>query len=206
MNDVKDMFERITMPEETQEKVRSALADKTAAQRRGNPAWLRNTASVAAVLALVLLISPQARAAVSEWVKAYVFPDSGITIYQKRNEKGNLVEIVAVDTEAAAFAHMDNGRLYFTANGENLDITDRLAEDAPFYYTFVDDYELTHYMVVGYHGTLDNFGVYNFVREQQTGEWVTGSGRNFLDPVTESRYPWVDIAWEDLGIPWPKPE
>lgn len=202
---VKDMFAQVTMPEESEKKIRQALEAKRKPRRSFMPNWARAAAAAAAMLALVLLISPTARAAVSEWVKTYVFPDSGITVYQKRNDEGNLVEIVAVDTETAAFAHMENRRLYFTANGENLDITDQIAEDAPFYYTFVDDYELTHYMAVGYSGTLENFGIYNFVREELTGEWVTGSGRNFMDPETETRYPWVDIIWDHWDIPWPMP-
>lgn len=65
--------------------------------------------------------------------------------------------------------------------------------------------------MVGYSGSIDNFGIYEFIRKVEKGQndregWKGGSGRNFLDPETESRYPWVDIVWEKLNIPWPKPE
>ena len=72
----------------------------------------------------------------------------------------------------------------------------------------MDDYGLTHAMAVGYSGSIENYGIYEFIWEEVDGqrEWVTGSGRNYLSMETESRYPWVDIVWEDLRVPWPMPE
>ena len=90
------------------------------------------------------------------------------------------------------------------ANGEKIDITDRIGEDRPFYYTYTDDYGLTHYMAVGYSGKLENFGIYEFLKDEQEG-WVNGTGRNFLNPETEERYPWVDMVWEEFDVPWPMP-
>ena len=65
-------------------------------------------------------------------------------------------------------------------------------------------------MVVGYSDSMENFGIYEFIREVQEGQqpwegWSNGYGRNFLDPETEIRYPWVDIVWQQLEIPWPLP-
>ena len=66
-------------------------------------------------------------------------------------------------------------------------------------------------MAVGYSGSIENYGIYEFIREVTEGQadwegWVTGTGRNDLDPETETRYPWVDIVWQELNIPWPMPE
>lgn len=202
MKQVKDLFEQVTMPEEMQQRIRRGM------NRQRKPAailWKRMTAAVT-VLVLLLYLSPTVRAAVNQWVVKYFWPDSDITIYEMTDDTGNTVGIAGVDTESPGFARMVNGRLYFLGNGEKTDITDSISQEEPYFYSYVDDYGLTHYMAVGYSGSLDNFGIYEFIRDAQTGEWVTGTGRNFLSPETETRYAWVDIVWEHYSIPWPMPE
>lgn len=201
---IRNMFEQITMPRDTEMRIRAAMDRRQPAKSRWKPA-----VTAAAVLAMLLLISPQARAAVEGWVMKYVFPGSDLTIYQQTDPQGNVTGIMAtVDTEAPAFAQVMDGRLYFLGNGENLDITDEIAEDNPFFYTYVDNYGLTHAMAVGYSGSIENYGIYEFIWEDVDGQrdWVTGSGRNFLSSETETRYPWVDLVWQELNVPWPMPE
>lgn len=164
-------------------------------------------ASFAAALVLLFAISPEARAIVNGWKVKYFWPGSDLTIYEIRD--GNVEATVAVvDTEAPAFARMVDGRLYFLGNGEKIDITDEITEKSPYFYSYVDEYGLTHDMAVGYSGTLDNYGIYEFIWKEEAGEknWTAGTGRNFLDNQTETRYPWVDIVWEELNVPWPKPD
>ena len=195
-------FDTITMPVSCEEKIRTGTVRKRPVGRLG-----QRIAASAAMLALVLALSPSVRAAVESLRVKYFWPDSDITIYEQMNENGDVIGITGVDTEAPPFARMVNGRLYFLGNGEKIDITDVLTEETPYFYAYQDDYGLTHYMVVGYSGELTNYGIYEFIKEETLGQetWVTGTGRNFLDPETESRYPWVDIVWEELAIPWPKP-
>lgn len=203
---VKEMFAQVTMPEETEKKIRSTMVTAGPAARK--PVG-RRLATAAAVLLLVFFISPQARAAVEGWVVKYFFPGSDLTIYEQTDASGNVVGIAGVvDTEAPPFARMVNGRLYFLGNNEKIDITDEITEEKPYFYTYVDDYGLTHAMAVGYSGTLENYGIYEFIWEDVDGtrDWVTGTGRNFLSSETETRYPWVDIVWAELDVPWPMPE
>lgn len=203
-NPVHDMFAQITMPEETARKIQTTMAQHKGKSRQ--TVW-RSLATAVAVLALVLMISPHARAAVEGWVVKYFWPDSDITIYEVRD--GEVEATVAVvDTEAPAFARIVNGRLYFLGNNEKMDITDQIKEEAPYYYSYEDEYGFTHEMAVGYSGTIENYGIYEFIWKEENGEkiWTTGTGRNFLSSETETRYPWVDIVWADLGIPWPMPE
>lgn len=204
---VKSMFEQITMPQSTEEKIRAGMVNHRKTDNNGRKLWHHLTAA-AAVLALVLLISPEARAAVEGWVVRYIFPESGITVYEGKTSNGCLAEIVCFDTETPAFAHVEGGRLIFTGNGENLDITDRITEEEPFIYTYVDEaYGLTHHMVVGYQGSIENFGTFEFFREEAEGQkpwegWSNGYGRNYLDEDMEC-YPWVAIVWQKLEVPWP---
>lgn len=203
---VRDMFAEITMPEETEQRILAALS-----RRRKKPQipFARSIATLAAVLALVILVSPTARAAVENWVVKYFFPGSDLTIYEQTDESGNVTGVVGVvDTEAPPFARIINGRLYFLGNNEKIDITEEITEEKPYFYTYVDDYGLTHAMAVGYSGSIDNYGIYEFIWEDVDGQrdWVTGSGRNFMNSETETRYPWVELVWEELDIPWPMPE
>lgn len=207
---VKEMFEGITMPEETEQKIRMVMAEDREPERKYSGS-LRRIAAAAAVFVLIFALSPTARAAVNNIVVKFFFPGSDITVYEETDENGDTVSIVVVDTEAPAFARIVNGRLYFLGNGEKIDITDQIAEEEPYFYTYKDDYDLTHYMAVGYSGSIENFGIYEFIREEKEGQkdwegWVTGTGRNFLNPETETRYPWVDIVWAKLNVPWPMPE
>lgn len=203
--DVKEMFAQITMPEAAEERIRTAMARKSRSTHR--PVW-KKAAAFAVMLALVLVLSPTARAAMEDWVVKYFFPGSDITIYEKTDANGNVVGITGVDTEAPPFARIVNGRLYFFGNNEEIDITDEITEESPYFYTYVDDYGLTHAMAVGYSGSIENYGIYEFIWEDVDGQrdWITGTGRNFLSIETETRYPWVDIVWEHLDIPWPMPE
>lgn len=208
---VKDMFAQIVMPKTTEKSIHKALEERRKPKVRASVLAARGTATAAVLLALVMLISPQARAAVKGWVEKYLFPESGLAIYEQTDEQGNTVSVVAVDTESTAFARFRDGRLYYTCNGEEMDITDQITEEKPFYHTYVDEYGLTHYRAVGYSGSMENFGIYEFIRKAEEGQkdwegWEGGSGRNFLNPETKSRYPWVDIVWDDLNVPWPKPE
>ena len=202
---VHDLFAQITMPEKTEEKIREAMMQSS--EKTQKALW-RSLVTAAAALVLVFIISPKARAAVEGWVVKYFFPGSDITIYEMTDENGNVVGIAGVDTEAPPFARLVNGRLYFLGNNEKIDITEEITEDKPYFYSYVDDYGLTHAMAVGYSGTIENYGIYEFIWEDLNGErdWVTGTGRNFLDHDTETRYPWVDIVWKELDVPWPMPE
>lgn len=199
---VKEMFAQVSMPEETQQKIRGAMTAQRH-PRKHHPGLVR-AVTAAAVLALVLLVSPAARAAVEDWVLRYVFPESGLSIYKQTDENGEVCNVMVVDTESPPFAYVREGRLYYSHNGEETDITDQITETQPYYHTYVDDYGLTHYRAVGYSGSVENYGIYEFVKGEDG--WEGGSGRNFLDAKTETRYPWVDIVWAEWNIPWPMPE
>jgi len=202
---VRNMFASIELPQETEQRLLKAMEEKQGSRWKLLPG-LRPITAMAAVLVLVLTIAPTVRAAANKWMVKYFWADSDITIYEVQD--GDVEATVAVvDTEAPAFARMVNGRLYFLGNHEKIDITDLIAEDAPYYYRYVDEYGLTHDMVVGYSGTIENFGVYEFIWREEDGEkvWNLGTGRNDLDLETKACYPWVEIVWEDLDIPWEKP-
>ena len=121
------MFSEITMPEETEQKVLAAVSRR---RKKPQTPFVRSIATLAAVLALVILVSPTARAALENWVVKYFFPGSDLTIYEQTDESGNVTGVVGVvDTEAPPFARLVNGRLYFLGNNERIDITEEITEE-----------------------------------------------------------------------------
>lgn len=201
---VKEMFAQVTMPEETERKVRQAMAE-TQKSKRKNPGNLRAVATLAAMMALVFVISPQARAAVNGLVR-YVVSDAR---FIRDSESGEVMEVVIdEESESNMFIEVGDGKFYFSADGQYIDITDKTSMETPYIYTYVDDANIEHMLIIG--GVPDNFGVSEFYREVVEGQqswqgWIGGYSSNYIDNQTGKAYPWVAAAWEELDLPWPMP-
>lgn len=213
---VKEMFEQVTMPEETAQTIRMAMAEGRKPRRQyGNV--LNGAATMAAMLALIFVISPTARAAVDDVVR-YVF--GGYSSIKINAETGEVLSVVSYPTyvedssagESADggmyFVEATDGRIYFCADGEYIDITDKTSMETPYIHKYVDAENIEHIIIIG--GEPDNFGVSEFYR--QTGEdlqpwqgWEGGYSENYFDNETGKAYPWLATAWEQLNIPWPMP-
>lgn len=198
---VKNMYEEIRMPKRCEEAILRA-AEKTQAQRRTS--ILRPVFAAAAVLALVICLAPPVWAAVENLMLKFRDSETGLTVYEGENEKGEMVVQAQAETGEVSFAEVRQGRLYFTGNGENLDITEAVAGGKPYIYTYQDQNGYTIYRIVGTSGTLENFGGYSFIKDEE-GMWFSGEGHNYMDTQTEQVYPWVEAMWQELNIPWPMP-
>lgn len=198
---VKAMYEDVTMPADCQARILRAAEERE--RKKPRPIW-RSALSAAAVLALVICLAPPVWAAVENLVVRFFEPETGLTVYEGENERGKSKVEVHYDTETPPFAEVREGRLYFTGHGEEIDITDQVQEGKPYIYTYEKEDGSTVYMIVGMEGTVENFGIYTFVREEN-GQWLTGAGHNFLNTDTMQPYPWVVNLWEQLDIPWPMP-
>ena len=98
--------------------------------------------------------------------------------------------------------------MYFSANGQYIDITDKTSMETPYIYTYVDEQNIEHMLIIG--GVPDNFGVSEFYREVVEGQqdwqgWIGGYSDNYLDNETGKAYPWLAAAWEELDLLWPMP-
>ncbi len=194
MKELNKLYDSIHMPAHLENQILNAAPTR-------KPKF-RPAIAVAAMVLLLVGCSPQ----VQELVKTS-FPDLGLTIYEQEPSKpgearGNIVH---VNTELPTFARVEEGRLIFTGNGEEIDITDQITPEEPFFYTYEDEqgYEIT--LVVGYDDTIENFGTYTWI--EKDGKKYTDAGRNifteaeFGSPV----YHWVEIMWDTLEIPWDMP-
>ena len=108
-----------------------------------------------------------------------------------------------------------DGRLYFTGNGEHIDITDLISYDVPFTYIYTDAKQVTHYIAIG--GVYDDpekaysIGWFEFFRnapdsgevfQEGADRWIGGYGAHFSDPDTDIDYGWYTTAMKEMEIPW----
>lgn len=200
-NQVKDMFAEITMPEESVQKIRAAMAEKALGKPRKKAA--PRPATAAAVLSVLLLAglacNTQVRAAVDEFLKRYVFNNGNTVI--TISEDG-MCAVSHTPSMQLYLRTEEDGRLYLLVNGEHIDITDQTSMEKPYIYTYVDEDDVEHLLIAG--GTPENHGIHEFYREIG-GTWLGGYGENYLDMETQTAYPWLAAAWEELNLPWPMP-
>lgn len=57
---------------------------------------------------------------------------------------------------------LEEGRLWFVADGQRLDVTDRMDDETPYVHTLVDEQGNLHYWIVG--GTPEDYGWYEGVK------------------------------------------
>lgn len=106
--------------------------------------------------------------------------------------------------EGGSFVTVQDGRLYFTGNGEFIDITDLCSNDKAYIYPLNSGNGTIHYLCVG--GTPDNYGYCEFIFDLNTEEqpWKTGGGSNHLDRNNNwEPYGWFVNVKETLGHPYP---
>ena len=207
---IQDAFEQITMPDTCVQEVTKAMNQKQ--ERKSKSQWgiRRPGVVVAAALSVVLIgsmfLSTEVQATMNELVQ-YVFRGMNLEV---ELENGEVIEIFEADATDDNLFHVltVDGKLYLSANGEYLDITDKTSMETPYIHTYVDSDNVEHLLMIG--GTPENFGISEFYRTAGTeldkwGGWVGGYSENYLDNATGKAYPWLAAAWEELDLPWPMP-
>ena len=103
---------------------------------------------------------------------------------------------VGGDTEAS-FLSVEDGRLWFEADGQHIDITDKISEETPYIYERTDPVTGEKgCMVVG--GTVEDFGWIEFFIVD--GEMKAGSGCNYFhleDQNVPDASSEIVINWDD---------
>lgn len=112
------------------------------------------------------------------------------------------------DQEAhTPFTEYRDGRVYFVANGEELDITEEFSEEEPFTYIYTDRMFMEHYIAIG--GTAENPGWLEMVHtswKEKPYSFVCGTGINTWNNEADERYGWETKAkeiFEEYDVHWP---
>ena len=204
-NRVKEVYGQIRMPERCSQRIEEAMRNEQAGTSK-TPAGYRRFRGPAVALAAVLLlvlVNGTAYAYTGEGIISRILSFAGNAIFtESEDEEGNMVSSAALDTaNATAPAVYKDGRLWFTANGENIDITEQISDSQAYIYDYRDGQGIKHYLILG--GDPETFSYAEFLYdENKNPAWVGGyftSGKvgETINPV------WLENAKDKLGIPWP---
>lgn len=227
---IKETFDQITMEEACKERILGSIR-----QHRPGRRILRYGAIAAACLliAALLLTNPNTVQALEEAFETVSRSVSNLfqtntPITQKDVVEGGKFVIEhkeptenhhyswtggMVDSVPSWLEATEDG-LYFTANGERIEIGSLITEEVPFSYTYTSPKGIIYYFVVG--GTytekeelLSNVG-WGFwaqnakmAKTDPLGSWLGGFSTGRYDPEAGANRPWYDVGKEILGIPYP---
>ena len=204
-NRVQEVYDQVRMPEECSRRIEQAMRSKRAGVLKpftGYRRVSRITVALTGVL-LFLLTNVTVYAYTGKCIIGRFVSFADNAVFTKgRDENGNNISTAALDTaDATAPAEFREGRLWFTANGENIDITNQVSENNAFIYDYRDGEGITHYLIVG--GAPETFGYAEFLYDEtQMPEWI--GGYFTAGKVGETINPdWLEKAKKELGIPWP---
>lgn len=223
-------FEEITMPAACEANVKKALSKgKGISPSKLN--YLRIAAAAACLLALVLVVgNPTVVRALEEMFtsdlqKEVIEENTKITVTY-RSPDGKFTSSSTFDGNIELAGHGRNNltvtpewyveqddRVYFAGNGEFIDVTDLIDLDTPFTYIYTDQGGIIHYICIG--GVYDtdpdksNVGYAEWYYDPNyvdvhgiEGHWVGGYCDNYWDKDTDTDWPWLKKAKEEMGIPW----
>ncbi|MBQ3503472.1 MAG: hypothetical protein IJA75_02055 [Oscillospiraceae bacterium] len=222
-----DAFDALHMDERCANKVENAMSRRIGTQTTVRPLWRSIAATVACLMLVAVCIAVPALAGTQDIFDEFL---AGMI------ERGELSEIAEVENLRSNFAAIkdqngytgtlslagpadwleeQDGRLYFTANGEHIDITDKISYEEPFTYIYTDDEQIIHYIAVGGvydpdptktdHGWCEYFqsapGTEAYEPNAEDG-WIGGYGHNEIDCDIDKQYPWSVKAMEEFDTPW----
>lgn len=148
-------FDQVRMSEEETGRVRAQLASRCAQKKmeeitmRSNEKTRRPLAAIAALCAvLALSVTAFASSGLAERVFHML---SGDTLTVGVDESGEAYVTSSYDGEepVSPVEEREDGRLYFTANGEDIDITDLCSNETPYVHECVDADGQSHLFIIG---------------------------------------------------------
>lgn len=159
---IASVFEKIELDPERSEQIRNNLLASYASQiTKNKPRILRKKAFVlAATLTIFLLFSGFTYGAVK-------YIQTAFGLQMRISERGTGGVEIAGDYIGALNppAEIIDGRLIFTLDGSNLDITDQCSETAYFRYDMVDEKGIQHIIIIG--GTIDDWGFGDMIWDEE---------------------------------------
>lgn len=208
MKDYRHMMRQVTLSDQKKEEIMEMIENKQTQKRR-----VPRTAKI--VLAAALAVGCVLSIAAGLPAQVYNFVSGGTTTVLPGGDE------VVMDFVGAENAPIkaENGRLWFDANGQKLDITDKVDGNTPYIYEHTDPATGNKgYLIAG--GTVEDFG---WVEITQLGDTYAMSGLNYdtvsiaelyeaqeaqkdanggkLEVVDYgSHQPWFQTALDQLGL------
>ena len=96
---------------------------------------------------------------------------------------------------------LENGRLWFVAGSQRVDVTDQVDEETPYVYTVTDEEGNLHYIIVG--GTPEDYGWFEGVKTPDGSGGGSGVPHSRPDLPTGSADPaWLTVGKEQVQEMW----
>lgn len=168
MNKYRHMMEQVALSDRKKEEIMEQLEMNETKKRRMPKV---RTMILAAALAVGCLLSIAAAANLP--ARVYNFLTGG-QIYM---ESGTTYGSMTVGDTEAGFLSVEDGRLWFEADGQHIDITDKISEETPYIYERTDP-ATGEKGCVAVGGTVEDYGWIEFFIVD--GEMKAGSGYNFF--------------------------
>lgn len=211
------MMEQVTLSDQKKEEIMEMLENKDARKHRMPKA---GKIALAAALAVGCVLSIAAGLP----AQVYNFVSGGVTVVD--DSGSGEIKIGLTGEDPAAPIVLEDGRLWLSADGQKVDITDQMDEDTPYIFERTDpDTKQKGYVVAG--GTVDDYGWAEFfltengacsmVGENAWENMIPIDGKDIpLGQLTEDQLdalnedggvlcesvyrPWLNKALEQLGL------
>lgn len=231
-SEYRSMMDKITLSPAARSAIEEQITTAPKSTKRTNHP-IRRIAIAAACLMLVVAVAgtpimAQATEQIQEiisWIAdtlnlenvevSYAPKDSGALFLTGEDQYGNRVDGGYYDGTVSQWLSEENGRLFFTGNGEHIDITDQFTVEKPFTYIYTDEEMVIHYIAVG--GVYETDLISNQIGwtewfqnapgtepmvEHSTDGWMGGYAQDAINADTNEEYPWYTAAKEIFDLPW----
>lgn len=162
MNHYWHMMKQVTLSDRKKEEIMEMLENKDTRRRRRLPVKVL-------VLAAALAIGCALSIAAGLPAQIYGLVSGGSVTVAQKPDGGTEVSITSGED---ALVVLEDGRLWFTADGQKLDITDLIDEDTPYIYERTDPVSnLKGYVIAGGRPEVLGFGWAEYFPTGYNGEW-----------------------------------
>lgn len=194
-------FDQVRMSGEAAERVRASLASRCAQKKlevnnMKNTTKIRRPLAAAAALcaALVLTVTAFASSGLAEHVFHML---SGDTISVGMDESGNVRVDQALSEEPVSPVEVrEDGRVFFTAGGEELDITGQFSYETPYVRECTDADGQCHVFIIG--GEPDAVGWAECMLEDGDTIAMSAFVLNLAPEAEDQPAPWLGAGMEQL--------
>ncbi|MBR2047076.1 MAG: hypothetical protein IKC09_06640 [Oscillospiraceae bacterium] len=214
---IREYFENETMPEDTVRRIEDSLR-----KPRPSTAPLLRMAAVFAVvlLAVGLFLSTDLMEVCADVFDIPIHtqkPEATEPLGQMETEiyvsyggivggEGEKIDAyISLAPNTGIPAEVIDGRLYFTANAEHIDITDLCSEETAYVYALQDNTGVQHYFIIG--GTPEDWGYQIFLKVPGMdicGGWICGGSAGATTRASDWKYrQWAHDGQAKVGHPWP---
>lgn len=173
---------------------------ETETENRSNNKYVRRAVLVCVCAVLVMGIGVTAYAAggykiISGW-------GGNAEIRQEFDENGEYSTYAYLYTENLKEpVEIEGGRIYFIVNGEHMDITKTLKNEA-FTYEYTDDDGNIHHWIIGLNREEpESYGYGEYIQDAD-GNWLGGYSARANAEADGKGPEWLKIGKEKIGVPW----